>query len=46
MNNPFKTKKDFQKCVVDLVNPLKPYYNVELAELKYGVHSSGASEKV
>ena len=46
MINPFKTKEDFQNCVIDLINPLKPYYNIDAAELKYGAHSSYASEKV
>ena len=46
MNNGFNTKKDFQDCARKLIAPLRPFYNEEMAELKYGVHSSYASEKV
>lgn len=46
MENRFYSKEDFQNCVLRLTQPLKPYYNADMAELKFGVHSSGASEKI
>lgn len=45
MKNCFFSKNDFINCVKKLLEPLKPYYSVGKAELKYGVHSSMTSEK-
>ena len=46
MNTNFNTKKDFQECAKALLKPLLPFYNAEMAELKYGTVCSRASEKV
>ncbi len=45
MENKFFSKHDFIKCIKTILEPLKPYYSEGMAELKYGEHSSGQSEK-
>ncbi len=45
MENNFFDKSNFIDCVKTIINPLKPYYSEGMAELKYGEHSSGQSEK-